>query len=119
VPDPNDDSIPVLHEVLVQGHSVPARQVSSDAAELDGPREPSFKAEPVLAPQPVLTPEQVKSAEPVLVAEPLQAQEPTFALQPPRTPQDAAHAASGASGRPSSSEKALAGAPRRRAAACA
>lgn len=90
--DPNDDSIPVLHEVLVQGHSVPARHASSDAAELDGPREPSFKAEPVLAPQPVLTPEQVRSAEPVLAAEPLRAQEPTLAPQPPRTPQDAVHA---------------------------
>ncbi|MFM0226515.1 DUF2486 family protein [Paraburkholderia dipogonis] len=91
--DPNDDSIPVLHEVLVQGHSVQARQASSDAAELDGPREPSFKAEPVLAPQPVLTPEQVRSAEPVLAAQPLHAQEPTLAPQPPRAPQDAAHPA--------------------------
>ncbi|MFM0170156.1 DUF2486 family protein [Paraburkholderia sediminicola] len=90
--DPNDDSIPILHEVLVQGHPVQPRQASSDAAELDGPREPSFKVEPVLAPQPVLTPEQVRSAEPVLAAEPLHAQEPTLAPQPPRTPQDAAHA---------------------------
>lgn len=90
--DPNDDSIPVLHEVLVQGHPVPARQASGDAAELDGPREPSFKAEPVLAPQPVLTPEQVRSAEPVLAAQPLHAQEPTLAPQPAHAPQDAAHA---------------------------
>lgn len=87
--DPNDDSIPVLHEVLVQGHPVQPQQTSTDAAKLDGPREPSFKAEPVLAPQPVLTPEQVRSAEPVLAAQPLHAQEPTFAPQPAVAPQPA------------------------------
>ncbi|WP_168792874.1 DUF2486 family protein [Paraburkholderia aromaticivorans] len=87
--DPNDDSIPVLHEVLVQGHSAQARQAPGDAGALDGPREPSFKAEPVLAPQPVLTPEQMRSAEPVLPAEPLHAQEPTFAPQPAVAPQPA------------------------------
>ncbi|WP_454824779.1 DUF2486 family protein [Paraburkholderia xenovorans] len=62
--DPNDDSIPVLHEILVQGHPVQARQASHDAAGFDAPREPGFKAEPVLAPQPVLTPEQVRSVQP-------------------------------------------------------
>ncbi|WNC89007.1 DUF2486 family protein [Paraburkholderia sp. FT54] len=90
--DPNDDSIPVLREVLVQGHPVQARQASGGAAELDGPREPSFKAEPMLAPQPVLTPEQMRSAEPVLAADPLHVQEPAFTSQPPHDPQDAAHA---------------------------
>jgi Protein of unknown function (DUF2486) len=92
VSDPNDDSIPVLHEVLVQGHPVQARQASNDAAEFDGQREPSFKTEPVLAPQPVLTPEQVSAVEPVLAAQPLPAQEPAFAPQP-HAPQDAGHAA--------------------------
>jgi hypothetical protein len=87
VSDPNDDSIPVLREVLVQGHSAQARQAPGDAAERDGPREPSFKTEPVLAPQPVLTPEQVRAAEPVLAAEPLHAAEPAVATQPP-VPQD-------------------------------
>ena len=87
--DPNDDSIPTLHEILVRGHSVQPRQTSGDAAELDGPREPSFKAEPVLAPQPVLTPEQMSSAEPVLAAQPLHAQEPTLATQPAIAPQPA------------------------------
>jgi hypothetical protein len=91
VSDPNDDSIPILHEVLVQGHSVQPRQTLGDAAELDGPREPSFKAEPVLAPQPVLTPEQMRSAEPVLAAQPLHAQEPTLAAQPAIAPQPADH----------------------------
>lgn len=89
--DSNDDSIPVLHEVLVQGHPAQARQASSGAAEFDAPREPSFKAEPVLAPQPVLTPEQVRSAEPVLAPEPAHLQEPAFAPQP-HAPEEAAHA---------------------------
>ena len=80
--DPNDDSIPVLHEILVQGHPVQARQASNDAAEFDAPREPSFKAEQVLAPQPVLTPEQIRSVEPVHAAEPVHAQEPAFPSQP-------------------------------------
>lgn len=71
--DPNNDSIPVLHEVLVQGHSVQARQASNDAAEFDTPREPGFKAEPVLAPQPVLTPEQMSSVQPTLEPQPLHA----------------------------------------------
>jgi len=82
VSDPHDDSIPVLHEILVQGHPAQARQASSGNDEFDAPREPSFKAEPVLAPQPVLTPEQVRSAEPVHPAEPVHAQEPAFAAQP-------------------------------------
>ncbi len=80
--DPNDDSIPVLHEILVQGHPVQARQASHDAAGFDAPREPGFKAEPVLAPQPVLTPEQVRSVQPVHAAEPEHAQAPGFAAQP-------------------------------------
>jgi hypothetical protein len=82
VSDPNDDSIPVLHEILVQGHPVQARQASHDAAGFDAPREPGFKAEPVLAPQPVLTPEQVRSVQPVHAAEPEHAQAPGFAAQP-------------------------------------
>jgi hypothetical protein len=104
VSDPNDDSIPVLHEILVQGHPVQARQASSGADEFGAPREPSFKAEPVLAPQPVLTPEQIRSAEPVRAADPMHAQEPAFAPQPvhaqepglapqPHTPEEPAHTA--------------------------
>jgi hypothetical protein len=69
VSDPNDNSIPVLHEILVPGKSTQSRQTSGEAADpaaLDTPREPSFKAEPVLAPQPVLTPQQTQAVEPVL-----------------------------------------------------
>jgi hypothetical protein len=102
VSDPNDDSIPVLHEILVQGHPAQARQAASGNDEFGAPREPSFKAEPVLAPQPVLTPEQIRSAEPVHAANPVHAQEPALAPQPvhaqepglapqPHVPEDVAH----------------------------
>jgi hypothetical protein len=118
VSDPNDNSIPVLHEILVPGHAPQVRQGTCDAAvpatepvpEPEMPREPSFKAEPVLAPQPahadqpslppepvlapqpVLTPEQMLSPEPVLAPEPAQAHEPTVAPEPALVP-EAAHAA--------------------------
>jgi hypothetical protein len=106
VSDPNDNSIPVLHEILVQGHAVQARQgaggaaapATQPAAEPEMPREPSFKAEPVLAPPPVLPPEETFSPEPVfapeqtLSPEPVQAYEPTVAPEPAPAP-EAAHAA--------------------------
>jgi hypothetical protein len=84
VSDPNDNSIPVLHEVLVPGnpgqaHPAPAPQ---PAPESGMPREPSFKAEPVLAPQPVLTPKQPLAAEPVLAPEATHTAEAAFAPQP-------------------------------------
>jgi hypothetical protein len=92
VSDPNDNSIPVLHEVLVPGragdaHPAPAAQPAVDPG---APREPGFRtepvftplpahadgvaqraeavesAEPVLAPQPVLTPHDTRSPEPVI-----------------------------------------------------
>jgi hypothetical protein len=51
--DPNDNSIPVLHEILVPGHArSPSAGTAPSAPEPDAPREPSFRAEPVLAPQP-------------------------------------------------------------------
>ncbi|CAB3790890.1 hypothetical protein LMG28614_03188 [Paraburkholderia ultramafica] len=116
--DPNDNSIPVLHEILVPGHAAQARQEAGGAAapatrpapEPEMPREPSFKAEPVLAPQPahadepslppepvlapqpVLAPEQTLAPEPVLAPEPAQAHKPTVAPEPALAP-EAAHAA--------------------------
>ncbi len=94
--DPNDDSIPVLHEILVPGHPVGTRPSSSGAAtaamqpshEADVPREPSFKAEPVLAPHPAhgeepkLAPEPALSIEPVLAPESVHPIEPALAPEP-------------------------------------
>jgi hypothetical protein len=110
VSDPNDNSIPVLHEILVPGRAAQTRQGASGAAapgaqpaslEPELPREPSFKAEPVfapqqpahadepgltrepvLAPQPVLTPEQMRSPEPVLAPESVHAAEPVLGAEP-------------------------------------
>jgi Protein of unknown function (DUF2486) len=84
VSDPNDDSIPVLHEILVPGHPVGSRPSPSGAAapatqplhEPDAPREPSFKVEPVLAPRPV------HEIEPTLAPKPEHAADPTLAPEP-------------------------------------
>jgi Protein of unknown function (DUF2486) len=109
VSDPNDNSIPVLHEVLVPGRAAQTREgAGAQPASLEPelPREPSFKAEPllapqqpaqvdeprlaqepVLAPQPVLAPEQMRSPEPVLVPEPAHATEPATAHEPAVAPE--------------------------------
>ncbi|WP_425262297.1 hypothetical protein [Paraburkholderia ginsengiterrae] len=76
--DPNDDSIPVLHEVLVPGHAVPSQPASSGTAQPDAPREPEFRTEPVLTPQ----------QEPAVAPEPA-----AVAPEPEHGPDDAAHAA--------------------------
>ncbi|SMG45548.1 DUF2486 family protein [Paraburkholderia susongensis] len=109
--DPNDNSIPVLNEVLVQGHAPQTRKAPGEAAapaaqpasEPATPREPVFRtepafvpppapqAEPTLAPEPepepvptpVPTPEQPASAAPVPAPEALHAHEPTAAAEPP------------------------------------
>jgi hypothetical protein len=81
VSDPNDDSIPTLHEVLVRGHAVPAQPASSGAAQPDAPREPGFRAEPVLKPEPEQRPE--PPAQPQ--------QEPAVAAEPAHAPEEAAH----------------------------
>jgi hypothetical protein len=105
VPDPHENSIPVLNEVLVPGHAREGREPSGDAAapatrpgaapaaQPAAAREPASRTEPtfapapahqaepalapepVLAPQPVPTPEQLSSPEPVLVPEPLPTRE--------------------------------------------
>ena len=90
--DPNDNSIPILHEILVPGRA-PATQPAPEGrtpAAPDALREPGFKTEPVfspqpshadepglraerepvLAPQPVLAPEETRSPEPVLSPKP-------------------------------------------------
>jgi hypothetical protein len=87
VSDPNDNSIPVLHEILVPGRVAQTREGTAGAAaptplEPDMPREPSFKAEPVLAPQPVLSPEQTRAPKPVLAPEAAHAVEPVLAPNP-------------------------------------
>ncbi|HEX7908514.1 MAG TPA: DUF2486 family protein [Paraburkholderia sp.] len=78
--DPNDDSIPVLHEVLVPGHAVPAQPASSDSTQPDVPREPGFRTEPSL------TPQQEPAQQPAVAAEPAVAPEPVHA------PEETAHA---------------------------
>ncbi|HEY4296748.1 MAG TPA: DUF2486 family protein [Paraburkholderia sp.] len=101
--DPNDNSIPVLKEILVPGHAAQARPEAGGAAaeparDAQMPREPGFKAEPTfapqpahtdepaLAPEPVLTPEQTRSPQPVLAPEsaaaPAPAQRPASEPEP-------------------------------------
>jgi len=78
VSDSNDNSIPVLHEVLVPGNPAQARPAAATqpAAEPGAPREPSFAVEPVLAPEPV------HAAEPALARDSAQAAEPAHHAQP-------------------------------------
>ncbi|MFM0724951.1 DUF2486 family protein [Paraburkholderia strydomiana] len=84
--DPNDNSIPVLHEILVPGREPQAREGTAGAPaaqpappeQPDRLQEPGFRTEPALAPQPVLTPEQTRAPEPVLAPEPAHAAEPAF-----------------------------------------
>jgi hypothetical protein len=76
VSDPNDNSIPVLHEILVPGKQSDARPASHSAGVAADPfalREPGFTSEPTLAPlegrhprEPVFAPEPSQRAEPVL-----------------------------------------------------
>jgi hypothetical protein len=92
VSDPNDNSIPILHEILVPGRATATQPApeGQTAAAADALREPGFKTEPVfspqpshadepglraelepvLAPQPVLAPEETRSPEPVLSPKP-------------------------------------------------
>ena len=101
--DPNDDSIPVLHEILVPGHSAGTRPSSSGAGaatqpshEADVPREPSFKAEPVLAPHPVHGDAPTLAPEPKLPIEPVLTPEPVLPLEAglaPRLAPEPIHAA--------------------------
>lgn len=94
--DPNDSSIPVLHEILVPGNPAQARTASNDAA---APAAPA--AQPVSDPEagemPVFAPEPNHEPEPVLAPEsPHVREEPTLAQEPAHVsgqahPADAAH----------------------------
>jgi hypothetical protein len=112
VSDPNDNSIPVLHEILVPGRAPQSRDASGAAAtpaaepaggtarQATPPLEPGVRhepalapqpappaepeSEPVLAPQPVLTPEELASPEPVLAPQPLS--ESRLTHEPASTP---------------------------------
>lgn len=78
--DPNDNSIPVLHEILVPGQvRSPSGGAMPSALEPDAPREPGFRAEPVLAPRPSLADEPVLAAQPVLAEKETLAPEPVIA----------------------------------------
>ncbi|WOD18760.1 DUF2486 family protein [Paraburkholderia kirstenboschensis] len=81
--DPNDNSIPVLNEVLVPGHVAQRREPQAGAAapaaapaetplpEAEALLQPDVTTEPELAPQPVLSPEETRAPEPVLEPQPL------------------------------------------------
>jgi hypothetical protein len=106
VSDPNDNSIPVLHEILVPGREPQAREGTAGAPaaqpappeQPDRLREPGFRTEPALAPQPAqanepgLTPEPELAPQPVLASqqthapEPVLAPEPAHAAEPAFTP---------------------------------
>lgn len=91
--DPNDNSIPVLHEILVPGHAGEARQGTAQPptqpAEPELPREPGFKAEPAFAPQPAHAAEAGLPPEPVLAPQPVLAPEQTLAPEPVLSPEPA------------------------------
>jgi hypothetical protein len=60
VSDPNDSSIPVLHEILVPGNPAQARHASATQPVSSDPgtaQEPVFAPEPRREPEPVLAPE--------------------------------------------------------------
>ncbi|NPT60576.1 DUF2486 family protein [Paraburkholderia elongata] len=86
--DPNDSSIPVLHEVLVQGKpahapggaAAPATQAASDP---ETAQEPVLTPEPRHEPEPVPAPESRHAPEPAPAPETLHAQEePKLAPEP-------------------------------------
>ncbi|WP_345813164.1 DUF2486 family protein [Paraburkholderia sp. PREW-6R] len=91
--DPNDNSIPVLHEILVPGKRAqphPASNEAAVAADPSTPREPSFASEPAFAPQarhpqePALMPRPSRAAEPV--SAPAYPHEPDRGHLPRRVP---------------------------------
>jgi hypothetical protein len=105
VSDPNDNSIPVLSEVLVPGHVAQRREPQAGAAapaaapaetplrEAETLRQPDVSAEPELAPQPVLTPEETRAPEPVLARQPLENSANAPVTDKARSTADHAHAA--------------------------
>jgi hypothetical protein len=99
VSDPNDNSIPVLHEILVPGRAAPAHPApeGQTAAGPDALREPGFKTEPVFSPQPAHAdePRPPAEAEPVLAPQPVLAPEETRSPEPVLSPKPAHEAARG------------------------
>lgn len=84
--DPNDNSIPVLHDILVPGHVRSPSNVAVPAMpEADAPIEPGFRVEPTLAPEPA------RADEPVLAPQPVLAAEQTLAPEPVLAPPSALH----------------------------
>ncbi|MFM0733463.1 DUF2486 family protein [Paraburkholderia sediminicola] len=82
--DPNDSSIPVLHEIIVPGNPAQARHAPGGAAA--PATQPVF--DPETAQEPVFAPEPAHEPEPVLAPEPAHArQEPTLAPEPVHVPE--------------------------------
>ncbi|HZZ06831.1 DUF2486 family protein [Paraburkholderia sp.] len=102
--DPNDSSIPVLHEILVPGNPAQARHAPGDAvapatqpvSDSETAQEPVFAPEPGHAPEPVLAPDPARiREEPTLAPEPVHAPEqahPEESAHPKKRPR-AHHAA--------------------------
>ncbi|NML30914.1 DUF2486 family protein [Paraburkholderia antibiotica] len=99
--DPNDNSIPVLNEVIVPGRASQTRDTSADAgaavapAAQSGaepaaqavppsptPREPTFRTEPAFVPPPAQQAEPVLAPEPVLTPEQMVSPAPVLAPAP-------------------------------------
>ncbi|WP_341312956.1 DUF2486 family protein [Paraburkholderia sp. IMGN_8] len=70
--DPHDKSIPVLHEILVQGDPAQARHAQSDTAapSTQPAREPATAQEPTFVQEPTLAPEPAHATEPTLAPQP-------------------------------------------------
>ncbi|MGF6465768.1 DUF2486 family protein [Paraburkholderia youngii] len=111
--DPNDNSIPILNEVIVPGRARETREASADgaapapqgakpatpAAAQPAAREPGLRTEPAFAPpaahpaappaahpvEPTLAPEPVLAPQPVPTPEQLSSPEPVLAPQPAQT----------------------------------
>ncbi|MEX3900046.1 DUF2486 family protein [Paraburkholderia sp. BR10954] len=99
--DPNDNSIPILNEVIVPGRARETREASADAAApapqgtkpaapaaaQPAAREPGLRTEPAFAP-PAASPAASPAAHPAAhPAEPTLASEPVLAPQPVPTPE--------------------------------
>lgn len=84
--DPNDSSIPVLHEILVPGNPAQARHApaTQPVSEPEGAQEPVFAPEPRQEPEPVLAPESLHAPETLHAKE-----EPTLAPAPAHGSQQA------------------------------
>ncbi|MGF6956763.1 DUF2486 family protein [Paraburkholderia youngii] len=103
--DPNDNSIPILNEVIVPGRARETREASADAAApapqgakpttpaaaQPAAREPGSRTEPTFTPpaahpaEPTLAPEPVLAPQPVPTPEQLSSPEPVLAPEPAQT----------------------------------